>query len=92
MVFNPKSKQAIEVICSVKKKKPEHPDLVLTGVPVARHEHAKLVGTYLDRVLNFSKHIREAVLKALKGVSPPDLGLGKAGSLGISQHGQPRIG
>ena len=42
MVFNPAlSKQAIEVIFSVKMEKPEPPDLVLTGVPVARLEHAK---------------------------------------------------
>ena len=65
MVFNPDiSKQAIEVIFSVKKKKPEHPDLVFTGVPVARHEHTKHLGVYLASGLNVSKH-REAVLKAL---------------------------
>ena len=64
MVFNPDiSKQAIEVIFSVKKKKPEHPNLVLTGVPVARLEHTKHLGVYLDSGLNFSKHKREAVLK-----------------------------
>ena len=69
MVFNPDiSIQAIEVIFSVKKKKPDHPDLVLTGVPVARHEHTRHLGVYLDSVLNFSKHIRESVLKALKDV------------------------
>ena len=70
MVFNPDlTKQAIEVIFSVKKKKPEHPELVLNGVPVARHVHTKHLGIYLDSGLNFSKQIREAVLKALKGVS-----------------------
>ena len=70
MVFNPDiTKQAIEVIFSVKKKKPEHPDLVLTGVPVARLEHTKHLGVHLDSGLNFSKHIREAVLKGLKSVS-----------------------
>ena len=70
MVFNPDiTKQAIEVIFSVKKKKPEHPELVLNGVPVARQEHTKHLGVYLDSGLNFFKHIREAVLKALKGVS-----------------------
>ena len=41
------------------------PDLVLTGVPVARLEHTKHLGVYLDSGFNFSKHIREA----LKGVS-----------------------
>ena len=63
------SKQAIEVIFTVKKKKSEHPDFVLTGVPVARLEHTKHFGVYLDSGLNVSKHIREAVLEALKGVS-----------------------
>ena len=46
MVFNPDiSKQASEVIFSVKKKKPEHPDLVLTGVPLARLEHTEHLGS-----------------------------------------------
>ena len=45
MVFNPNmSKQAIELIFSVKKKKPKHPNLVLNGVPVARQEHTKHLG------------------------------------------------
>ena len=70
MVFNPDiTKQAIEVIFSVKKKKPLHPDLTLNGVPVARHDHTKHLGVYLDSGLNFSKHVKEAVLNALKGVS-----------------------
>ena len=70
MVFNPDiSKQAIEVIFSVKKKNPEDPDLVLTGVSVARHELTKHLGIYLDSGVNYTKHMREAVLKALKGVS-----------------------
>ena len=34
MVFNPDiTKQAIEVIFSTKKKKPEHPELVFNGIP-----------------------------------------------------------
>ena len=70
MVFNPDmSKQAIELIFSVKRKKPKHPNLVLNGVPMARQEHTKHLGVYLDTDLSFSKHIKEAVLTALKGVS-----------------------
>ena len=70
MVFNPDiSKQAIEVIFSCKKNKPAHPDLVLNGVPVARYEHTKHLGVYLDSSLNFSKHIKEVITKALKGIS-----------------------
>ena len=70
MVFNPDiTKQAIEVIFSVKKKKPEHPELIFNGIPVSRECHTKHLGVYLDSGLNFSKHIREAVIKATKGVS-----------------------
>ena len=70
MVFNPDiTKQAIEVIFSVKKNKPVHPDLTMNGVPVARHDHTKHLGFFLDSALNFSKHVKEAVLKALKGIS-----------------------
>ena len=70
MVFNPDiTKQAIEVIFSVKKKKPEHPELIFNGIPVSREGHTKHLGVYLDSGLNFSKHIREAVIKATKGVS-----------------------
>ena len=37
--------------------------------PVARHDHTKHLGLYLDSALNFSKHVKEAVLVALKGIS-----------------------
>ena len=48
MVFNPDmSEQAIELIFSVKRKKPKHPNLVLNDVPVARQEHTKHLGVYL---------------------------------------------
>ena len=53
MVFNPDiSKRAIEVIFSCKDIKPEHPDLVLNGVPVARHHHMKHLGVYLNSCLH----------------------------------------
>ena len=32
-------------------------------------EHTKHLGVYLDSRLNFSKHIREAILKAFNGLS-----------------------
>ena len=37
-------------------------------MPVARHKHTKHLGVYLASGLNVSRH-REAVLKALKGLS-----------------------
>ena len=70
MVFNPDiTKQAIEIIFSVKKKKRAHPELFFNGVPVSREGHTNHLGVYLDNQLNFSKHIRESILKATKGVS-----------------------
>ena len=70
MVFNPDiTKQAVEVIFSVKKKKPFHPDLNFNGIPVARENSTKHLGAHLDSKLNFSKHITEAVRKATKGLS-----------------------
>ena len=70
MVFNPDiTKQAVEVIFSVKKKKPHHPDLNFNGIPVAREDHTKHLGVYLDSRLNFSKHIHEAIRNATKGLS-----------------------
>ena len=56
-------------IFSVKKNKPEHLDLIFHGIPVARQDYAKHLGVYLDTRLNFSKHIREALIKASKGNS-----------------------
>ena len=70
MIFNPDiTKQAIEVIFSCKKPKPGHPELNFNGIPVAREPCTKHLGVYLDSRLNFSKHIKEQVLKAMKGVS-----------------------
>ena len=67
MVFNPDiTKQAVEVIFSVKKKNPHHPDLTFNGIPVAREDFTKHFGFYLDSRLNFAKHISEAVRKAKK--------------------------
>lgn len=70
MVFNPYlSKQSKEVIFSCKKNKPNHPNLTFNGISIAGKPFTKHLGVYLDSRLNFSKHIKEKVLKALKGVS-----------------------
>ena len=70
MVFNPDiTKQAIEVIFSCKTNKPEHPELWFNEIPIARKPFTKHLGVYLDSRLNFSKHIKEKVLKAMKGIS-----------------------
>ena len=70
MVFNPDlTKQAIEIVFSVKSKKSEHPELLFNGIPISREDHTKHLGVFLDSRLNFSKHVQEAVNKALKGIS-----------------------
>ena len=70
MVFNPDiTKQAIEVIFSCKDKKPDHPELTFNGISIARKPFTKHLGVYLDSRLNFSKHIKEKVAIATKGLS-----------------------
>ena len=65
MIFNPDiTKQAIEVIFSCKKQKSDHHKFNFNGIPVAKH-----LGLYLDSRLNFFKHIKEQVLKAMQGIS-----------------------
>ena len=60
-------KQAEYVIFSVKNIKTIHPTLTLNSLPVARVEHTKHLGVYLDSCLNFSKPIRESI-RALNGL------------------------
>jgi len=69
MVFNPDiTKQATEVIFSVKKNTTYHPPLLFNGIPVSREVYTKHLGFFLDNRLKFSKHIREAIIKATKGM------------------------
>ena len=64
MVSNPDlTKQAIEVIFSVKKN--NHPELIFNCIYVPLEDNTKHLGVYLDSGLNFSKHIREAVTKGI---------------------------
>ena len=70
MVFNPDiTKQAVEVIFSVKNKKPSHPELIFNGLSDARETCTKHLGVHLDSHLNFAKHIRDVILKASKGIN-----------------------
>ena len=70
MIFNPGiTKQAVEVIFSVRKHKTDHPELTFNDVPVAREKSTKHLGVYLDERLSFSKHIRETLTEAEKGIS-----------------------
>ena len=70
MVFNHDiTKQAIEVIFSVKKNKLARQELFFNDIPVAKRDNTKHLGVYLDSRLNFSKRINEAVIKAIKSIS-----------------------
>ena len=59
-VFSPDiTKQAIEIIHSVKTKKTLPVDLTFHGVPVVLEDYTQQLGVHLDCTLNFSKHISE---------------------------------
>ena len=70
MIFNPDlTKQAVEIVFSVKNDKPTHPPLEFNNIPVARKPFTKHLGLYLDEKLSFSKHIKEKISKAMNGVA-----------------------
>ncbi len=70
MQFNPDiTKQAIEVIFSWKKVKPDHATLSFNDIPVARKTFTKHLGVILDDKLNFRMHMSEAIIKAKKGLN-----------------------
>ena len=59
-MFNPDlTKQAQEVIFSLKTVKPFHPLVFFNKVPVGRSVSQKYLGLHLDQKLDFSKHINE---------------------------------
>ena len=57
-----------EVIFSVKRTKTEHPHLHLGLDEVARKDEHKHLGLILDSKLDFKSHIRQAILKARRGI------------------------
>ena len=69
MQFNPdKDKQAVQVIFSQKKEAVVHPPVLFNGyeiVVIAEHKH---LGMILDSKLSFQSHVREAIIKARKGI------------------------
>ena len=74
MVFNPDiTKQAIEIVFSVKNNKPIHPPLSFNNVPVARKPFSKHLGLYMDETLSFSKHISISLLKFLSKYVSKDI-------------------
>ena len=57
-----------EVIFSAKRIKPQHPNLFLGDTEVERKSEDKHLGLILDSKLNFQSHIREAIMKARRGI------------------------
>ena len=66
MLFNVEKTK--EVIFSSKRSKPQHPPLNLGNDMIARKTEHKHLGMILDENLNFKSHIREAILKARRGI------------------------
>ena len=69
MQFNPDiNKQAIQVIFSQKKGTVDHPSIFFNGSEIAVKLEDKHLGMILDSKLNFHSHIREAIIKARRGI------------------------
>ena len=66
MQFN--AEKTEEVIFSTKRKKPNHPALMLGGDEVVRKTEHKHLGMILDDSLNFKSHVKEAIVKARRGI------------------------
>ena len=69
MKFNPdKNKQAIQVIFSQKRIKPNHPPLYFNSCQVVTKNEQKHLGLIMDSALTFYSHIREKIISARKGI------------------------
>ena len=67
--FNPDTaKQAEQVMFSTKVFKVEHPAIYFCGSEVETVPHHKHNGLIIDETLNFAEHIKEAVIKAGRGI------------------------
>ena len=57
-----------EVIFSYERHKPNHPNLRLGNDATASKNEHKHLGLILDSKLDFQNHIKEAILKARRGI------------------------
>ena len=64
----PKIEQAVQVIFFQKKDAVIHPLVFFNGSEVAVKTKHKHLGMILDSKLNFRSHIREAIIKAWRGI------------------------
>ena len=69
MSFNPDpTKQAEQVIFSTKASKVEHPAIYFYGSEAEKVRHHKHIHLILDETLNVAEHIKEAIIKASRGI------------------------
>ena len=69
MSFNPDpTKQAEQVIFSSKSIRAVHPPIYFNNSAVVTVPHHKHIGLVLDESLTFAEHIKEAVIKARRGI------------------------
>ena len=57
-----------EVVFSCKREKSVHPILKLGDETISTKSEHKHIGVILDSKLNFKSHVREAILKARRGI------------------------
>ena len=69
MQFNPdKNKQAVQVIFSQEKETVAHPPVFFSGCEIVVKAEHKHLGMILASKLSFQSHVREAIIKARKGI------------------------
>ena len=69
VLINPDpTKQAEKVIFSSKSIKDVHPPIYFNNSAVVTVPHHKHIGLVLDESLTFAEHIKEAVIKARRGI------------------------
>ena len=66
MEFN--ADKSEEIIFSTKRKQPFHPPIELGNQAIVRRNKHKHLGVILDSKLNFQSQVREAVIKARRGI------------------------
>ena len=69
MSFNPDpTKQAKEVIFSTKLSREQHPPLTFNDHHIIASSSHKHLGLILDEKLSFAEHVKEAIIKAKRGI------------------------
>ena len=66
MKFNPDKTE--EVVFSCERNEPVHPTLKLGSSDISKTIEHKHLGMILDSKLDFQSHVREAIVKARRGI------------------------